>query len=535
MDEIIEVILVVLYFLLTALGVVFALAAGSFLGAVTGFGVAVYNLAKAYAEETHIIRPPWKYDDEPARRLYLFGPGYVQIINTVASTFRNTAASDKRLYDSVDDMKDTAGALGVVMKTGALTFQLTVYAVSAVTEFVLCLIFGLLHAVVITVSAAVVSAVLGVVWLIDRMFLWIHRIFADCAVCHHRSVIPYYRCSSCGRIHKKLSPGAYGVFFHRCACSKRIPATFFLGRSSLSSVCPMCGSTLIASHVRPISLQLVGAPYAGKTVYMAAFFHQYLTKLRSVGAVMKTPSSYLPLFDRLETYYNGTPCPATSEHNARIYPLLVNKDFRVRRQFSVYDIAGEMFDGVSAEHEIQQEQFNYCDGILYVLDPFQGSSLKLPGRQEASFNGISSYSAVVSFINYMMKLSGKPAGHRFQTPLAVIISKADLSPVGESIGEERVKEEFDRQPQKYKDLYEARDALCKEFLYRIGLQPVVNMLEAHFSTIHFFPVSAMGHNKENTAYQPWGVLAPAEWLISLADEEYSRATNANQGGSNGTG
>jgi hypothetical protein len=47
-----------------------------------------------------------------------------------------------------------------------------------------------------------------------------------------------------------------------------------------------------------------------------------------------------------------------------------------------------------------------------------------------------------------------------------------------------------------------------------GYENAVNLIEAEFTNIRYFPVSAMGHDVEDGQYEPWGVLDPVFWLMS---------------------
>jgi hypothetical protein len=42
---------------------------------------------------------------------------------------------------------------------------------------------------------------------------------------------------------------------------------------------------------------------------------------------------------------------------------------------------------------------------------------------------------------------------------------------------------------------------------------MVNNLNAQFTRIHYFPVSAMGHEANSEVYEPWGVMESVSWII----------------------
>ena len=205
-----------------------------------------------------------------------------------------------------------------------------------------------------------------------------------------------------------------------------------------------------------------------------------------------------------------------------MYPLLI-ESLNVRRQFSIYDIAGEMFDGFTADSEIQQQQFNYCDGLLFLLDPFSSGSLReervTSGNDLADFSDMPVEDVASNFINYLIRTGHAKAHARCNIPLSVLIAKADIREVKREIGPAKIKSIFQNNPDKYETLEAARDGECRRFLVDIGLSATVENLEAQFPNIHYFPVSAMGHSADGTEYEPWGILDPVEWILSVADKE----------------
>jgi signal recognition particle receptor subunit beta len=79
-------------------------------------------------------------------------------------------------------------------------------------------------------------------------------------------------------------------------------------------------------------------------------------------------------------------------------------------QFAFYDIAGEAFSRL--DENIQQQQFQYCEGVIFVIDPTAPIRL--------------TEDALVGFLNTFKALKGKASTKLSTLPVAVIISKADL-------------------------------------------------------------------------------------------------------------
>ena len=390
----------------------------------------------------------------------------------------------------------------------------------------LCAVLGLIHGSITTVVMILTYVIFTIVWIIDRIYLLKNKIRSDCPTCHSRFLIPTFMCPDCGAMHKKLVPGPYGIWKHKCSCGKKIPSTFLNGRSKLDAYCPDCGSPLVASDARPIVFQLVGGSKAGKTVYLSAFFHEYLQKLSTNRNLELTiADQYRPYFDELEEWYSGVDCPATAQLNSQMYPVIIDSSLGVKRQFSIYDIAGEMFDGFTADSEVQQQQFHYCNGLLFLIDPFSSGDLRMnkinAGEDVSDFSDMAVEDVATNFINYLIRTGHAKANSRCNIPIAILIAKADIKEVKRAIGPAKINSIFRNNAEQYGTYENARDSICRQFLMDIGLAATVDNLETQFSNLHYFPVSAMGHAPDGTPYEPWGIMDAIEWMLPLADKELS--------------
>ena len=305
---------------------------------------------------------------------------------------------------------------------------------------------------------------------------------------------------------------------------RKLPSTFITGRSKLDAFCPNCDSPIVASDARPIVFQLVGGSKAGKTVYLAAYFHQFLEMLhRNDNLEVKISEQYQPFFDELDVWFRGGDCPSTAQLNSQMYPLLINSSLGTKRQFSIYDIAGEMFDGFTAESEILQQQFHYCDGLLFLIDPFSSGDLRNDrinsGNDMSDFSDMPVEDVVTNFINYLVTTGHKKANARCSIPMTVVIAKADIREIKRAIGPAKIASVFKNNQNGYASYDEARDGECRKFLMDIGLSATVENLETEFSNLHYYPVSAMGHAPDGSAYEPWGVTDAIDWMLPLADKE----------------
>ncbi|MBQ9082408.1 MAG: hypothetical protein IJY28_02790, partial [Clostridia bacterium] len=224
--------LIQLAFTLSSTAIALAAAAA----ALVGLYIAVKHYIRAIGKHINFRHWTWKRGDEPAHRSYFFGPGYVQLWNTVCEAFRG-------LPDSVENVNDIAGRIGasgdgfwgfcllVLSWVWRVAGYLSIYGFGALLGLVLALI----HGSVTTAVMLVIYVIFTVTWLIDGAYLMHKRIRSICPVCKERYRIPMFMCDGCGEKHYKLVPGPYGIFHHRCTCGKSLPCTFLNGRSTLEA------------------------------------------------------------------------------------------------------------------------------------------------------------------------------------------------------------------------------------------------------------------------------------------------------------
>ena len=230
---------------------------------------------------------------------------------------------------------------------------------------------------------------------------------------------------------------------------------------------------------------------------MAAFWHEYKDWLNRRHDITfeETPAD---AFADLEEWFNTGKSESTLETNANMYSIIHATGQKTTVQMTIYDIAGEAFD--FAGSDTQQQQFRYCEGFLLVVDP------------TATPNYVSD--TITNFINSLDEVKGKHATKAASVPVAVIITKSDLHK--KEIGLSRIRSTYKPMPDSEVQLSfeQHQNDICRAFLYEHGYGNAINLIEAEFSNIRYFPVSAMGHTTEEGQYEPWGVMAPVFWLMS---------------------
>jgi GTPase SAR1 family protein len=166
---------------------------------------------------------------------------------------------------------------------------------------------------------------------------------------------------------------------------------------------------LAASDARQFGIQLVGGVSTGKTTFLAAFWHEYLERFKSIKNIA-TSSHPETAFADLEDWFRSGDSSATSETNANMYSVIHKYDNKTPVQMTIYDIAGEAFTSLS--NDIQQQQFKYCESIVFVIDP--------------TANPTQAAGTITAFIDEFAGLKGNRSVKTSDMPVAVLITKADL-------------------------------------------------------------------------------------------------------------
>ncbi len=488
-----------------------------------GFGVTVKQMFDDIRWSGYYSNRSWRQKlHETAFRNYFFGPGYTTLYNTmdmIVGDLQKELHSITQPRDARDKLEWLTDHVPEFCETLAWTFYMCfgflsiwIFGIVLGALAVLCWGTGL------TVVMLVLCIPVALSWMCDELGLWRRRPRAVCPVCKHRTRMPAFRCA-CGKIHRRLRPGPYGILRHRCKCGQKLPCTFLNGRAKLQAVCPVCNSLLASSDARPLVFHLAGGTKTGKTTYMTSMFHamgeQIGDSKRLSFRLAEDPGAS---FAELMQWYKGAPCPETVRRSGRMYAMLID-GMLVRRQMSVFDISGNVFSGAVSTDELPQ--LAWSDGLLLVIDPFAGTTLPKPQRTTVS--PVSTETVVNHFIRHVTYAGHMKATARCTTPLAVLIAKADEPEVRRQISPAKIAALYDANPGQYAGLDEARDAICRQFLLDIGLNAAVSELEAQFTTVRYFPVSAQGHPSDGMPFEPWGVMPVMHWLISRKDARLAKA------------
>jgi len=467
-----------------------------------------------------------KKTSEKKLRNYFFKPGLYHISNIWKSSYDSIFTKNRF---GICWAQKALGDFQPFYKT--LTIPLTpiflVLWMLSFPEFLLRIVFGivvittltLLHFFAVIVPLPLLAIVVATLKIQQNGYRNSKKLSYVCPDCKLESKEPYYKCPDCGEVHKKLEPGLFGLFCTTCAhpertseysrqiCKARLPI-YMSGKSRLTKVCPRCGNEHETGASKNFGIQLVGASSSGKTTFLTAFWHLYFERAKKYPG-LKLKLNPRDRFDELEKDYQSGNSMVTSEKNAISYSVehfFPGESASIN--FTIYDIAGEVFP--SEDYDKIQEQYRYCDGIILVIDPLYSSVVigdysdknddDLKKRSDTNPNVV-----LNSFINDFKRQRHTKSFQMNAIPISVVITKADVRAVKKVIGKTRIALASKKDASPYNSFDDARNSICREYLESIDFGDIINILDSNFKNVDYYPVSAMGHNTLEVAYEPFGI------------------------------
>jgi len=478
---------------------------------------------------------------QPAQKSYFFDKGYKDLVNTIKGAWQRNIDSINKYKDNITNSKYSGDGRWVHI------FKLIVNVLAMISV----IIFGsIITAVVSAINVIVLVAFMliiyigfSLIWLADRLYLERKRIFTACHECKEKSLIPTYICPKCGAKHTNLTPGVYGILHRTCIgedpdsyCGEVLPTTFFNGRRNLEAICPHCSTPLADRESVPICIPVVGGRSVGKTAFITAFSKDFIDQVAPAHSwdIEFYNDKKEEIYKEIESdYLSGStrmtdrPQDINKASSVSFSFFVKGQEFKPERLVHVYDIAGEVFTD-NTENEIQK-QYEYCQGIVLIIDPFAIPSVRnrledqltpedIAGIGKADINGI-----VDSFLNKLREVTGLSDKKMSSVPLAVIISKIDSAGLENEVGDPAIKKKMAENPEIFNDYYNIQDYVCREFLKNNGMESFLNNIDLKFSNNRFFACTAIGHTRDKGQYNPEGVIPPMQWLFDNADRTMAKA------------
>lgn len=388
---------------------------------------------------------------------------------------------------------------------------------------------------VIVVGIFLMSTVMVLFEISNKLYGWYYQISYVCPTCHKPMEIPIHICGNCTAEHKKLWPSVYGIRSHRCngeisrvrTCNEEL-ATIGKARRDLSKKCPHCNSPVEGLGGTNIHLPIVGGRGVGKS----HFITMSVMKLMDYAPSQKLEITFPDVIQKrnfdgnknnLETgtRLKPTQTDSGSGYGISAFNLQVKKTNRkIPKLLYIYDSAGEIYQSDNSMEE--QKYFDYIHGIFFIIDPFAIEQIRNKYSTQLRDNpGIVNPSIVdimevlSTMITTFEKRLNVNSNQKFYQPIAIVINKCDAFDLDEQIGQKAVIECMRQYPE-IKTEAEAINKVVKTFLENYA-HNFLQSLDQRFVNIRYFSCSSIGHsNNDNDANKFEGerVLEPMLWLLS---------------------
>lgn len=453
---------------------------------------------------------------EPAIKSYFFGKGFSDLKAVFSDGWNRNITSKDFFFREVDGYSKNF----FFKSTGV-----SVIVFGSIMFAVLCT----LHAILLGIFFLLIYLAFTVIWLLERSFMLLRGIFIACPNCHERYTLPVYLCDGvgCSNEHHRLMPNQYGILYHKCNCSQKLPATFFVNRGRLKAKCPKCNEFLDRSHVeaKKICIPILGGPSAGKTAYMYSVLRKLIDdQSNPLGISTKfidknTANEYKKVVRGLR---EGTPPDKTTDPIPKAFNLELKRRVTGKKWLLyMYDPSGEAYKSTDSlsKHGYQ----GYLSGMILVIDPFSLAEVKQHYRKQlAAEPGIRPSEldvdeALDRLIITMEQSFGLSKRAQIKKPLCIIINKIDAFNLEDIIGETAVDREYARSD--YSDRSIVRDKIIRKQLKAWGETALLQQIDTRFRYVRYFTCSALGRSPDSSKvdFVPQHVLDPMQWLLKKSN------------------
>jgi GTPase SAR1 family protein len=327
----------------------------------------------------------------------------------------------------------------------------------------------LIHFVIITIISIPIYSLYLIIVTGEKIKSRKEKKGSICTNCYSKFNIPYYICPSCGRIHKNLVPGPYGIVNRKCNCKKLIPTTNMGGRHRLSAKCPVCSEEIENSEVPSVCISVIGGEAVGKT----SFIHTSLNSLIEEGSK--------------DISFNNI--KSTDECKSLYKVFIKSKSLQSEKLLYLYDIKGENFNSINSI--IRQKYYKYVDGLIFIIDP-----LSIDGVVNSNFiknqdinKSININDLLDRFIIGLKKLREIEVDQIVNIPIAVVINKMELIDY---------------------------DGNALDFLKVVGEEKIVRKIQYNFSSYEFFFTRNLNSASSGESCNEKQSGKPLKWILDKA-------------------
>lgn len=290
---------------------------------------------------------------EPAYTHYLFGPALTDIRQTVRVALPVPLEVCREWDGKIRRALHYRSPVFITAPAGLAAWLCLM--VATIAAFVAIALLWLLQLGVVVALAAVLVAGALALRAVDSGMRRVKGIRTSCPSCHLRVNYPSYECAGqgCGRLHRDVRPGRYGVLKRRCACGTLLPTLLLTGSGDgrMQAICPHpdCREPMSkgAGAVPEIVIPVLGAATAGKTRLMTALVMGLLDGEGGYGAEAEfaddeSEAKYRGLADKLRAGVHTWKTPKAVDAPLRAYSLRLRPPTGAARLFHIFDAPGEL-------------------------------------------------------------------------------------------------------------------------------------------------------------------------------------------------
>lgn len=381
-------------------------------------------------ERTSPGEPP--HDDrEVAYLSYFYGPA----VDDLTATARTAWNASRRVLASgrsfAADLVDNDNLLMTLLISIGVALGLFC---GGVLGGALTLVVATAHAVAAAATLTMVRSGALALRGGDTLLRFMHGIRTTCRGCSRDLPrYPAYRCprDGCGRLHRDIRPGAYGILRRFCRCGTRLPTLRPVVASRLEASCPFCGTVLPAGAgaFPECVVPLFGGVGVGKTrlLYTIVLAIDELAQAANLSVEYLDEETERRLDDISKAIgTRGHTAPTRVSKRPRAYSLRIDLP-EDRRFVYLFDAAGEAYYSFESARELA-----YLLGartLVLVVDPLavEGlyARLSAPDRQRLAGTRSEGKSAELAF-EQTCELLDEMGVRTHAVSLALVVTKADL-------------------------------------------------------------------------------------------------------------
>jgi hypothetical protein len=352
-----------------------------------------------------------------------------------------------------------------------------------------------IHFLIITVISVPIYLFYFLVISIEKIRFARKHIWVICPHCHHKFKIPNYICPDCGRIHKKLVPGPYGIIKRRCKCGTLLPSTNFIGRFRLKAVCPHCSEIIESGESSPVCISIIGAKGSGKTYFMYSIFNTLInciSKEKNWNMRFVNKDEEERFNKALDLFKKGNLLECSNKSIGYTNNIFISSDkFSSEKLLYIYDLPGESFE--LRANIRRQSYYKHIDGLIFIIDAMSLESSK----EKYAFKNVSSTDVNVGdlidrFILSLREIREISLDKLIDIPLAVIVNKVN------------------------KGSYKG-DAI--DFLREMEEEKIIRKFEHNFSNYKFFLCSMLQNVTQEDNDKSREIEEPLQWILINANKE----------------